>query len=860
MSMYSEFIPYRMDPASILHGPRAYTEWTQSPYRMNGKWINFFNDAGIPSSAAATYALIFSENRISQDMLLDLDREVLKEMGIQTMGDVISILKHARFVYEKTARDTVLQSSSKDKPENPPKKTVVSTVSVPENDPYFYSPSVELKKQTEEKKAPRKAGPVLPPNMKLSSKASTAAANFHDSDTAGSREKKSKDCTILKRKIKTSVQKGVIVKEETEESDSSSSSSSNSSLECVSKLRKVMPEPSSSNTSTSGRTTAAKPYKEPEILPKAGTTFTITMSGARATSPEPTKKSVFARLDNKSSNVSGDVADTDFSLAGEKKFPFDDNGLLPTVEIKNDLYTPTEEAYSKEDGRGLHEPVAWVKPIIHTEGILANPAVKPKTGPKERLGMTSSASPFLSSQANPFDQHYTVSLGEFKGILAGTLSVSSFTETGGSTDSGDDIVNSPSYRSFESSLSMHCCPVCLFVRLPGAAARKIDVRMATAYFCHLRKLRSLSVDSSYMSSTDGLGNKEVVLDDDDVFYTNDMQSNNMHLSKVVEKKVSIPSMDYELMEKPSVKNRISLNRPILYGGIAKVTGGKPSLTAKERIAMSLAPDTKIRTTAAILARSRIRPNPLARESASVKPIRERITFDSASSVRDRVGVKPTSTVRDRISVRAPLPPRERISLKPAISARERISLKTTPSVRDRISLKSTSSVRDRISLKSTPSVRERISLKQTPSVRERISLKQTPSVRERISSKPTPSVRERITLKSGTSAKGKISVNPSIARRELISLKSPGSRERISTKPTGSIKNRISLNTATSVRERISADSRPANGRSKLLNMDKIAHKGVPVRAHFGDFQKALKNNGVSKQQNRTSNVFSRLG
>ncbi|XP_018901400.2 uncharacterized protein [Bemisia tabaci] len=757
---------------------------------MSRKWINFFNDAGIPSSAAATYALIFSENRISQDMLLDLDREVLKEMGIQTMGDVISILKHARFVYEKTARDTVLQSSSKDKPENPPKKTVVSTVSVPENDPYFYSPSVELKKQTEEKKAPRKAGPVLPPNMKLSSKASTAAANFHDSDTAGSREKKSKDCTILKRKIKTSVQKGVIVKEETEESDSSSSSSSNSSLECVSKLRKVMPEPSSSNTSTSGRTTAAKPFcfsgtkrtvsilpdKEPEILPKAGTTFTITMSGARATSPEPTKKSVFARLDNKSSNVSGDVADTDFSLAGEKKFPFDDNGLLPTVEIKNDLYTPTEEAYSKEDGRGLHEPVAWVKPIIHTEGILANPAVKPKTGPKERLGMTSSASPFLSSQANPFDQHYTV------------------------------------------------------------------------------------VDSSYMSSTDGLGNKEVVLDDDDVFYTNDMQSNNMHLSKVVEKKVSIPSMDYELMEKPSVKNRISLNRPILYGGIAKVTGGKPSLTAKERIAMSLAPDTKIRTTAAILARSRIRPNPLARESASVKPIRERITFDSASSVRDRVGVKPTSTVRDRISVRAPLPPRERISLKPAISARERISLKTTPSVRDRISLKSTSSVRDRISLKSTPSVRERISLKQTPSVRERISLKQTPSVRERISSKPTPSVRERITLKSGTSAKGKISVNPSIARRELISLKSPGSRERISTKPTGSIKNRISLNTATSVRERISADSRPANGRSKLLNMDKIAHKGVPVRAHFGDFQKALKNNGVSKQQNRTSNVFSRLG
>ncbi|XP_072161794.1 uncharacterized protein [Bemisia tabaci] len=340
--------------------------------------------------------------------------------------------------------------------------------------------------------------------MKLSSKASTAAANFHDSDTAGSREKKSKDCTILKRKIKTSVQKGVIVKEETEESDSSSSSSSNSSLECVSKLRKVMPEPSSSNTSTSGRTTAAKPFcfsgtkrtvsilpdKEPEILPKAGTTFTITMSGARATSPEPTKKSVFARLDNKSSNVSGDVADTDFSLAGEKKFPFDDNGLLPTVEIKNDLYTPTEEAYSKEDGRGLHEPVAWVKPIIHTEGILANPAVKPKTGPKERLGMTSSASPFLSSQANPFDQHYTLS--SVKSLL-------------------DAQLRARQNLGFN-RVQLH---------IMGIVGTKTS---------------SVEVDSSYMSSTDGLGNKEVVLDDDDVFYTNDMQSNNMHLSKVVERK------------------------------------------------------------------------------------------------------------------------------------------------------------------------------------------------------------------------------------------------------------------------------------------------------------------------------------
>lgn len=47
-------------------------------------------------------------------MLLDLDREVLKEMGIQTMGDVISILKHARFVYEKVIISQKIYRCSQD--------------------------------------------------------------------------------------------------------------------------------------------------------------------------------------------------------------------------------------------------------------------------------------------------------------------------------------------------------------------------------------------------------------------------------------------------------------------------------------------------------------------------------------------------------------------------------------------------------------------------------------------------------------------------------------------------------------------------------------------------------------------------
>ena len=75
-------------------------------------WVAFFGDAGIPSAAAKTYAASFVENRIRGDMLADLDKEYLRDMGISVLGDIICILKHAKKVVDTRKKEISLKDNT----------------------------------------------------------------------------------------------------------------------------------------------------------------------------------------------------------------------------------------------------------------------------------------------------------------------------------------------------------------------------------------------------------------------------------------------------------------------------------------------------------------------------------------------------------------------------------------------------------------------------------------------------------------------------------------------------------------------------------------------------------------------------
>ncbi|XP_057315660.1 uncharacterized protein C19orf47-like [Hydractinia symbiolongicarpus] len=83
------------------------------------KWEAFFKDAHIPTKQATEYASRFSDNRVRLDMLNELSKELLHDLGIKAVGDVIAILRHAKFKHAELSRD---RSTSPEVVEKPPMK------------------------------------------------------------------------------------------------------------------------------------------------------------------------------------------------------------------------------------------------------------------------------------------------------------------------------------------------------------------------------------------------------------------------------------------------------------------------------------------------------------------------------------------------------------------------------------------------------------------------------------------------------------------------------------------------------------------------------------------------------------------
>lgn len=69
------------------------TDFSSSSHSV---WNQFFLSAGIPDNVANEYAITFSQHRIRIDMLKEITKEILCDMGIRAMGDIIAILRHAK--------------------------------------------------------------------------------------------------------------------------------------------------------------------------------------------------------------------------------------------------------------------------------------------------------------------------------------------------------------------------------------------------------------------------------------------------------------------------------------------------------------------------------------------------------------------------------------------------------------------------------------------------------------------------------------------------------------------------------------------------------------------------------------------
>uniref|UniRef100_A0A8C9L680 Uncharacterized protein n=1 Tax=Serinus canaria TaxID=9135 RepID=A0A8C9L680_SERCA len=98
---FSPQIPFFPPEIPFLPPKIPFFFYPLNPIFSTSEWLRFFEDAGIPPGPALGYAVAFVDNRIHKNMLLDLTKELMKELGITVVGDIIAILRHAKVVHRQ---------------------------------------------------------------------------------------------------------------------------------------------------------------------------------------------------------------------------------------------------------------------------------------------------------------------------------------------------------------------------------------------------------------------------------------------------------------------------------------------------------------------------------------------------------------------------------------------------------------------------------------------------------------------------------------------------------------------------------------------------------------------------------------
>ena len=75
-----------------------------------GKWTDVFTQAGIAPESAATYAKNFVDENLSQENLAMLDRALLTELGVKTLGDALTIMRLGKSVKVPESSYTVAKA------------------------------------------------------------------------------------------------------------------------------------------------------------------------------------------------------------------------------------------------------------------------------------------------------------------------------------------------------------------------------------------------------------------------------------------------------------------------------------------------------------------------------------------------------------------------------------------------------------------------------------------------------------------------------------------------------------------------------------------------------------------------------